>query len=653
MKNFHASHTQRLARAAALIGFLLILAGCGGLGGEPRIVATVPPATAAPTEVGYPLQPPDLASGAAIFSEHCTRCHGVGGAGDGDLVASGQIANVASFIDPTTASEQRPSAWEATITNGRIENGMPPWHDALTEQERWDVSMYTYTLHYQADQLTRGAAIYADQCAECHGDTGLGDGPRAARVDGDVANLQNQVGMATLSDLAIFNIINEGSGDAMPAFGDDLSPDEILAAAAYTRTLSLANAQIIGTTGQTQTASAAAPNETAEPSSGGSDGGQTAATTGTITGRITNGTAGASVPADTPITLFIFPANEQPQQVTTTPNADGTFQFDDVSLQSDAQYITTTNYRDRIFTSDLVVPDAGATTLDLPLTIYELTEDTSVIEIGGLVTQVNVIGDNLEVAQVFSFRNTSDRAFTTGQTTTNGQPISVVVSLPPGSVVTGLGGGQDRYVVLPNDYLVVDTSPVLPGENHLVQVVYLIPYNGSAIVEQPMQYPVNGQVRLLIRPTDTAVQSSQLPQLSVETIGQTDYQSYGGDLSLAAGEVIRYDVSGSALDSSQRSGGLIASSNLPMIILIVIVVEIVLIGGLYLWYRQRSGAKTRSSEFSAKGTSGADRTVIDGLIRQIAELDAAYQKGEIAEDAYQSQRAALKARLAELMTPDK
>ncbi len=90
-----------------------------------------------------------------------------------------------------------------------------------------------------------------------------------------------------------------------------------------------------------------------------------------------------------------------------------------------------------------------------------------------------------------------------------------------------------------------------------------------------------------------------------------------------------------------------------MIILSVIGVEIVLIGGLYLWYRQRRGAKTRSGEFSAKGTSGADRTLIDGLIRQIAELDAAYQKGEIAEEAYQSQRAALKARLAELMTPEK
>ncbi|MFN8527749.1 MAG: c-type cytochrome [Anaerolineae bacterium] len=650
MKNFHVSHTQRVARIAALIGFLLILAGCGGLGGEPRIVATMPPATAAPTEVGYPLQPPDLANGAAIFSEHCTRCHGVGGAGDGDLVASGQITNVASFIDPTTAREQRPSVWEATITSGRIDNGMPPWRDALTEQERWDVAMYTYTLSYGADLVTRGAAIYADQCAECHGDQGLGDGPRSARLSGEVANLQNQSGMATLSDLALFNIINEGSGDAMPAFGDELNPDEILAVGAFVRTLSLANADVIGSAGDSVVQ---APNETAEPSSGDTTSGQPAATTGTITGRITNGTAGASVPADTPITLFIFPANDQPQQVTTTPNADGTFQFDEVSLQSDAQYITTTNYRDRIFTSDLLMPDAGATTLDLPLTIYELTEDTSVIEIGGLVTQVNVIGDNLEVAQVFSFRNTSDRAFTTGQTTTNGQPISVVVSLPPGSVVTGLGGGQDRYVVLPNDYLVVDTSPVLPGENHLVQVVYLIPYNGSAIVEQPMQYPVNGQVRLLIRPTDTAVQSAQLPALSVETIGQTDYQSYGGDLSLAAGDVIRYDVSGSALDSSQRSGGLIASSNLPVIILIVIVVEIVLIGGLYLWYRQRRGAKTRSSEFSAKGTSGADRTLIDGLIRQIAELDAAYQKGEIAEEAYQSQRAALKARLAELMTPEK
>ena len=41
--------------------------------------------------------------------------------------------------------------------------------------------------------------------------------------------------------------------------------------------------------------------------------------------------------------------------------------------------------------------------------------------------------------------------------------------------------------------------------------------------------------------------------------------------------------------------------------------------------------------------------MIDGLIRQIAELDNQRDAGQIDEALYQSQRAQLKARLAELM----
>src|SRR5690242_687938 len=69
----------------------VLTAACGGLGGEPRIIATAPPASSAPDEFGYPLTPPDVALGARLFAQNCTRCHGIGGQGDGELVASGQI----------------------------------------------------------------------------------------------------------------------------------------------------------------------------------------------------------------------------------------------------------------------------------------------------------------------------------------------------------------------------------------------------------------------------------------------------------------------------------------------------------------------------------------------------------------------------------
>src|SRR5689334_5614391 len=97
------------------ISACLLLAGCGGLAGEPQIVSTLPPSTAAPTEPPYPSSAPDIAAGAQIFAQNCVRCHGTGGAGDGELVKSGQVPPPLSFADPKTSSADTPVIWYNTI----------------------------------------------------------------------------------------------------------------------------------------------------------------------------------------------------------------------------------------------------------------------------------------------------------------------------------------------------------------------------------------------------------------------------------------------------------------------------------------------------------------------------------------------------------
>ncbi len=632
-------------RSAAFVLLTLLLAACGGLGGEPRIVATLPPPTPAPTEVGYPIEAPNLVRGAAIYAENCTRCHGITGAGDGELVLSGEVTNVASFLDPATMIDQYPTDWHTTITDGRIDNLMPPWREALTEQERWDVAYYTYTLHYTAEQLEQGRILFIDNCADCHGDEGLGDGIRADELGGSVRNLQDHAAMSTLSDQVMFNTINEGIGDGMPAFGDELTPDQIRAAAAYARTLGFTGVEVFEPReiAAAQTDEPVAPAATAEPE---------VLIAGTVSGHITQGTAGGSaLPIGVLVTLFIFPSGDVPQQVTTTSLEDGTFSFSDIPLDPSAQYVATVLYRARIFASELITPEAGAQALEMPITIYELTEDPAVIEIVGMVTQVSLIGENLEIVQVFSVRNTSDRAFSTSQLASNGNPISLVFSLPPGALIVGFND-ESRYVAMQDESLVIDTAPVIPGAEHIVQVVYIIPYSGGAIVEQRMNYAFNGEARLLVYPIDTRIESDQFALIGEQQLGQTIYQAYGEALTLQPGETIRYDVAGGALDSGARSGNLVDANFLPIVIILVVIGEIVLIGFLYLRHRQRRAAAPSDLMGKPKRSGSAvNRELIDDLIRQIAELDAAYQQGEIPEERYQEQRAELKARLSELMTP--
>lgn len=69
--------------------------------------------------------------------------------------------------------------------------------------------------------VTRGAEIYANQCATCHGDEGLGDGPGGANLDPSPAPLAHTGRM--LADDYLFWRISEGGAidpfnSAMPAW---------------------------------------------------------------------------------------------------------------------------------------------------------------------------------------------------------------------------------------------------------------------------------------------------------------------------------------------------------------------------------------------------------------------------------------------------
>lgn len=192
--------------------------------------------TAAP-DIGRPSNAPDLANGARIYAENCAACHGQNGRGDGPVALETEGMAPRDFTDPDRAREQTPHEWFRTITNGRIENLMPPWRNVLTEQERWDVALYTYTMHYDAERLAIGERIYQD-CAECHGPDGRGDGPEASGLTHEVKDLTDQGAMITLSDESIFKMVTQGFEDVMPSYGE-LSEQDRWAVTGYTRTLSL------------------------------------------------------------------------------------------------------------------------------------------------------------------------------------------------------------------------------------------------------------------------------------------------------------------------------------------------------------------------------------------------------------------------------
>ena len=77
-----------------------------------------------------------------------------------------------------------------------------------------------------ADSIASGAALYATNCAICHGESGEGDGPAAAGLAMAPADL-HAGHVQGLSDDALFYIITHGRPDtAMPAWENVLIEEQ-------------------------------------------------------------------------------------------------------------------------------------------------------------------------------------------------------------------------------------------------------------------------------------------------------------------------------------------------------------------------------------------------------------------------------------------
>jgi high-affinity iron transporter len=85
----------------------------------------------------------------------------------------------------------------------------------------------------------RGAAVYQEQCAACHGPQGRGDGPKAAHLEGPhPASLADREAMSTVSPVDVYRKLTIGvAGTAMPQFEETLSPEDRWAVATYVATL--------------------------------------------------------------------------------------------------------------------------------------------------------------------------------------------------------------------------------------------------------------------------------------------------------------------------------------------------------------------------------------------------------------------------------
>lgn len=84
--------------------------------------------------------------------------------------------------------------------------------------------------------IAAARAIYLEQCSQCHGDTGKGDGPEAAMYAVKPPDMTDAKMMDEMTDGEIFYKISEGR-QPMPGFKKQLTEEERWQLAHFLRTL--------------------------------------------------------------------------------------------------------------------------------------------------------------------------------------------------------------------------------------------------------------------------------------------------------------------------------------------------------------------------------------------------------------------------------
>jgi cytochrome c oxidase cbb3-type subunit III len=185
------------------------------------------------------LKNPDMsrfadAAGRTAFAENCAPCHGRGAQGapgypnlrDDDWLWGGKPEDILQTIRFGIRSDHK-----QTRTSQMPRFGLDK---LLDETQIFDVAEYVLSISggtMAKESAARGAPIFKEQCAACHGDDGKG------KLEQGAPNLTDQLWLYGNNIDAIVTSIRTGRGGVMPAWEGRLDPVTIKSLAVYVHNL--------------------------------------------------------------------------------------------------------------------------------------------------------------------------------------------------------------------------------------------------------------------------------------------------------------------------------------------------------------------------------------------------------------------------------
>jgi cytochrome c oxidase cbb3-type subunit 3 len=175
-----------------------------------------------------------IAGGRSAFAVNCSQCHGLGAAGavgypnlnDDDWIWGGSLDAISQTITygiRNDHDEARFGPMPAFVRDGMIDR-----------EQANDVAEYVLSLSGNAEDAAaaeRGAEVFAEQCASCHGEDAVGNPELGA------PNLTDRIWLYGGDKATILETVINGRAGVMPPWVDRLSPATIKQLAIYVHSL--------------------------------------------------------------------------------------------------------------------------------------------------------------------------------------------------------------------------------------------------------------------------------------------------------------------------------------------------------------------------------------------------------------------------------
>jgi len=250
------AYLQSLGRPRERSGFdRHAMASSATSGTSDMAMASEPSARATPPSVpiamigGYSLSAPvlhpasdpddlheEVSRGGTLFTANCASCHGPAGLGDGK--ASASLLPAPANLTAARFSDERVSG---VLWNGIPGSSMPPWRQLPAEDLRTLIA-YVQSLGVpsapsrspETASVDQGKALFAANCASCHGDQGSGNGPAA----GALAPPPTNFNVKRPTQRRVLDVLENGiPGTAMPPWKRQLDQEQQQALAEFVHSL--------------------------------------------------------------------------------------------------------------------------------------------------------------------------------------------------------------------------------------------------------------------------------------------------------------------------------------------------------------------------------------------------------------------------------